>query len=613
MNNDILLEPLKAYNSFYKAAVNDEAGLFFDELVKKAGTDVEANKATIKSMKKKQAEADKVGNKLAGYKTGKVFAIIGCVVFFLAAFIAFLIPVELVFQILIAVASVLVAVGLILLIVLSLNKKIKHQQALHDKLMNEVKELSSLAYKQMASLNALYDWSIPTTIIEKVIPILDFDKYFDARKYIGLVKNYGFSELNDSNTSTLFVQSGTILGNPFLIQKEKVHAIVNKTYTGTRVITWTEYYTDSEGHRRSRTRTQTLTATAVHPAPEYTRHVALIYGNDAGPDLSFSRVPSNMSGLSEKEYDKYVRNHTDDLQKRAERSIKNKDKNPFTPLANSEFELLFGAYDRDHNVQYRLLFTPLAQVNQVNLIKSNEGFGDDYSFQKRKKINIITSTHSQSFDYSANPSIYYSNDVEWARRNFVGYINYYFKHIYFDFAPLLSIPLYQQMKSIDYIYGEDTPSNYSVYEHEVFANSFSDSLFKDERSITEAILKTRIVAKDGLNDQVEVVAYSYRGEPRVDYVSVMGGDGKLHSVPVHWTEYFPLEKTSVMSLRDVSASRFDFESKLNDNRLSNYIHSSTRDGHYSFQRGLIATLGVMKGNDLDSIFQKDKEISKEVN
>ena len=463
MNNDILLEPLKAYNSFYKAAVNDEAGLFFDELVKKAGTDVEANKATIKNMKKKQAEADKVGNKLAGYKTGRVFAIIGCVVFFLATLIAFLIPVELVFQILIAVASVLVAVGLILLIVLSLNKKIKHQQALHDKLMNEVKELSSLAYKQMASLNALYDWSIPTTIIEKVIPILDFDKYFDARKYIGLVKNYGFSELNDSNTSTLFVQSGTILGNPFLLQKEKVHAIVNKTYTGTRVITWTEYYTDSEGHRRSRTRTQTLTATAVHPAPEYTRQVALIYGNDAGPDLSFSRVPSNMSGLSEKEYDKYVRNHTDDLQKRAERSIKNKDKNPFTPLANSEFELLFGAYDRDHNVQYRLLFTPLAQVNQVNLIKSNEGFGDDYSFQKRKKINIITSTHSQSFDYSANPNIYYSNDVEWARRNFVGYINYYFKHIYFDFAPLLSIPLYQQMKSIDYIYGEDTPSNYSIY------------------------------------------------------------------------------------------------------------------------------------------------------
>lgn len=606
MSDEILLEPLKAYKSVYKDAINKEAENFFDELVAKANTDVEANKSTIAKMKNKQKEADEVNKKLTGLKVGRVFAIIGSVIALLAIIILVVISLDMTIKILSIVGAAVIGVGLLLLVLLYLNKKIKNIKKKYDAIMKEVNDLSNLAYSQMASLNALYDWSIPTTIIEKVIPILDFDKYFDARKYAGLVKNYGFSELEDSNSSTLYVQSGTILGNPFLLQKQKVHEIINKVYTGTRVITWTESYTDSNGHRRTTTRTQTLTATVTHPAPNYSTDVALIYGNDAGPDLSFTRTPSGKSGLEEKEYDKYVRSHEGELRDRAEKAIKKGDKNPYTPLANSEFELLFGAYDRNHNVQFRLLFTPLAQINQVNLIKSKDGYGDDYSFRKHKKINIIHSDHSQSFDYSANPSIYVSNDIEWAKKNFVGYINYYFKNIYFDFAPLLSIPLYQQMKSLDYIYGEDTPSNYSVYEHEVLANSFPDSVFKDKKSITEAVLKTRVVSKDGLNDVLEVTAYSYRGENRTDYVSVMGGDGKFHSVPVHWVEYFPLKSVNTMSLRDVSTSKFDFDAKLKDNRLSDYIRNSTKDGHYSFQRGLLATLGVMSGNELDSIFKKDE-------
>lgn len=607
MSDDILLEPLKGYKSYYKDAVNKEAEIFFDELVNKAGTDIEKNKATIKEMKKKQKQADETNKRITGFKIGRVFAIIGIVIAFLVALIALFLEIETYLKIIICICGVLIGVGFILLIALFINKRIRVLTKEHDKLLARIKELSDLAFAQMASLNALYDWSIPTKIIEKVIPMLDFDPYFDARKYLSLVKNYGFSELNDSNSSSLFVLSGTILGNPFLLQKARLHEIKDKVYTGTKVISWTEYYYDSEGHRRSRTRTQTLTATSTHPAPFYHNEVTLIYGNDAAPDLSFSRKPSGLGGMSEKEYDKYVKKHTDDLHDLAEKSLKRGDKVPFTPLANSEFELLFGAYNRNHNVQYRLLFTPLAQVNQVALIKSTDGFGDDYHFSKHKKINTISSSHSQNADYSANPSIYISNDYEWAKKNFVGYINYYFKNIYFDFAPLLSIPLYQQMKSIDYIYGEDAPYNYSVYEHEVFANSFDDKLFKDPKSITEAILKTRVISKNGKSDEIEVTAFSYRGEPRCDFVSVMGGDGKLHSVPVHWTEYFSLSKTSTMSLRNVDSTRFDFNTKLQDNNLSNIIKSSSRGGNYSFQRGLVATLGKMDEKQMDSIFKKDEQ------
>ena len=610
MGNEHLLEPLNGYNSFYKEAIKEEASKYFDELVNKANTDIEANKATIKELKKKQKEADNINKKLNGLKVGRIFSIIGIIIFVFASIISiYLLTVDdsdFLTKLLIAIFSVIGIIFLLLLIILFLNKKIKEISSLLEKINLQIKELNAKAWSQMASLNALYDFNIPTTIIEKVIPILDFDKFFDTRKYLNLVKNYGFAEKNDNNSSILYVQSGTILGNPFLIQKAKVHSIINKVYTGTRVITWTERRRDSNGRSYTVTRTQTLTATSTHPAPSYDKEVKLIYGNDAAPELSFSRNPSRMSGKTEKEYDKYVHSNEDELHKRAEKDIKNGKKNPFTPLANSEFELLFGAYDRNHNVQYRLLFTPLAQVNLTKLIKSINGFGDDFNFEKYKKINVIKSDHSQKADYSADPSIYFSNDYEWAKRNFVGYVSYYFKNIYFDFAPLMSIPLYQQMKSIDYIYGDDTPSNYSYFEHESFANNFDENLLKDPASMTEAIIKTKVIEKEGMTDHLEITAYSYKGENRVDYIPVMGGDGRLHNVPVHWIEYFPIERVSHMALRDINTTRFDFNSKMNDNNFKEFINKNSKNSSYTFKKGMFAILGNSRIEEyLKETFKKD--------
>ena len=46
----------------------------------------------------------------------------------------------------------------------------------------------------------------------------------------------------------------------------------------------------------------------------------------------------------------------------------------FQEMANSEFDVLFGANDRDHEVQFRLMYTPLAQRNTVDLIKDKKYF-----------------------------------------------------------------------------------------------------------------------------------------------------------------------------------------------------------------------------------------------
>ena len=67
-------------------------------------------------------------------------------------------------------------------------------------------------------------------------------------------------------------------------------------------------------------------------------------------------------------------------------------------------------------------------------------------------------------------------------------------------------------------------------------------------SRTSAILKTRCIDSTASHDDVEVVAYSYATADRVDFVSVMGGDGRIHPVPVHWVEYLPLENSKVMRM-----------------------------------------------------------------
>ena len=192
-----------------------------------------------------------------------------------------------------------------------------------------------------------------------------------------------------------------------------------RIYTGSRVVTWTETVTDSQGHRRTVTQSQTLTASLSKPYPEYNDYTELIYGNEAAPDLSFSRGPSGASNMNEKQIERAVKKGEKKLRKKAQADMTDDDPTTnFTQMANSEFDVLFGAIDRDNEVQFRLLFTPLAQQNMTALVKAKEPFGDDFSFIKRGMLNYISSTHSQSFPFDAHPSQFVGYDIDESKRLF---------------------------------------------------------------------------------------------------------------------------------------------------------------------------------------------------
>ena len=246
-------------------------------------------------------------------------------------------------------------------------------------------------------------------------------------------------------------------------------------------------------------------------------------------------------------------------------------------MANSEFDVLFGAKDRDQEVQFRLMFTPLAQRNMVDLIKNNhEGFGDDFYFNKYKRCNIITSEHSQNWNMNTTAANYYSYHIDTVRSNFINFNMKYFKNLFFDFAPIFAIPAYMEEPSPTLEPYDEGLGNYTSYEHEVMANAIGYQSFVHPESSTEAILKTSLAERREDADVVSVTANSYTTVPRIDYIPVRGGDGNYHNVPVPWVEYIPVYKTSYMMVSRTDMSEREAKEAVDapDNTMPNgkYYH-----------------------------------------
>ena len=607
MQDNSLLEPLELYNSKLKDLHNQNTTDYFDELVKLSGINPEENKKTVQEYKTKLAEIEDVNKKLSKFRGLRTFIIVLIVVFLLVgvycvydAFFTEVPSIPMVVGIIVPIVAVAADIGFIVLIVKKINVILNNVEALKAQYEQERDQLLNKAWSQMYALNILYDWNIPSQIITKTTPLIEMDKIFDPKKYQYLHEKYGLNENNNENISTYYVQSGSILGNPFLLCKDFKQDWANYKYTGSLNIRWTETVRNSDGSVSTVTKTQTLYASVYKPVPTYDFETYLIYGNDAAPNLKFYRYPTNANKMNEKELAKYVKSGVKKLDKLSRKAVKNGE--DYTRLDNDEFEVLFGGENRNNETEFRLLFTPLAQKNELNLIKSKQPYGDDFYFEKSEQLNFIQSYHSQNIDYYANPNKFITYDYEEARKTFIDYNNEYFKGLFFDLAPLISIPLYQQHKAREYIYKEEYRANITSYEHESIANSFNVNILKHPDSRTHAILKTTFNNKDNEADRVTIRANSFTTVERVDYVSVRGGDGRYHNVPVYWLEYIPVWQDTEMEIKQYECSRQGFINLSDTEEFKSFINTNSRSDAYLHERGFIAFLLAAEANpSIDSL------------
>lgn len=604
---DELLEPLKLYKYELEYKHEDNINEYLDGLTASSGIDIEANRATCREYYRYKKEEDDLSKKLGSQKGLRGFLIFLTILFFIIGTVLIIIGAMKYLHPAIAFTAgpvlILLGIGAIVLNVVKVGKQLEILNQKKTVVTAKANEQLDIAKEQIAPLNSLFDWNVASSLVTKTAPIIQMDKYFSVERYCHMVENYGMRPENDDNVSALFVQSGTLVGNPFMFERDYIQIMADHVYTGSITISWVTYSRDNKGNTYPVTHTQTLTATITRPAAEFFQDTALIYANEAAPRLSFSRKQSDANSMDEKDIEKLVKSWDKKLQKMQQDKIKSS----FTPLGNTKFEALFNALDRDNEVEFRLLFTPLAQKNLISLITSKIPYGDDFSFKKRKMINVVRSNHAQTMSFDGNPYHYYGFDYDKIRDGFKAYNMKYFQGIFYDMAVLLSIPLYQQHRDFDYKYDGHYKSNNTTHEAEVLANFMDENIFMPDDCDTNIILKASFLRKEDQFDIFNIHSYGYNKIPRVEYVSKMGGDGHMHSIPVHWYEYIEVSKESQIAVANIGGNRQDFYGQID--RIKEILSQSD---DIIYQRGLLAfplKEGMFPSNakDLINIFSHKED------
>ena len=559
-------EPLARYRDEFRQKFAELTREKFSELTTRSGVDVKANRALVAEIKHLQAEADSARTKKSWYGCLRAVGFAGAVAALIGA---------------IAVngtdsqAQGLCILGMVagLALGIAMIPLFKAAAGLLASIESHIAEKKEIAWRQMEPLNSLYTWDITVKLIEATVPRLEFDPYFTEDRLSSLHGQFGWDDSFNEGKSIIFAQSGVINGSPFVFGHYLDMEWGEKEYEGTKEISWTEWEEDADGRRRRVRRHETLHAYVTKPIPVYSEEKLLVYGNDAAPNLSFSREPSGLTGKEGELWSSirkkwrlsrlkaYSRNLTDDSN--------------FTLMSNHEFETWFHAKDRDHEVEFRLLFTPIAQTQMLNLMKdATVGYGDDFAFIKQKKVNVLFSQHLSEATIDTDPSRFRNWDYDAAFSFFVQFNEKYFKDAYFALAPLLSIPLYQQTRTHEDIWKDALglrPS--SFWEHEAVANYYGEDRFRHPSCITRSILKTRVSRREGVESTIDVTAHGYRGVERVEHKEVYGRDGEWHKVAVRWTEYLPVQRTSSMCLSEGNAPSDQFKSRAEASHESAYRRS----------------------------------------
>jgi hypothetical protein len=537
---DDILEPVDLYRTVLKDAHARNVSEFFEDLVKRSGVDGQANAKTVEEVRILEEKIEKANASSNGWQSLRAVLYLASCICCILAFIHRE-------NVATSVGYLVGALVSVVPIWWKLNARIKSVKERLTNLKEQLDERLQEAWKQMAPLNQLYHWGMFAELVQQTVPQIELDPYFSNGRLNELRESFGWTDQFNQNSSLMFSHSGELNGNPLVIGRKLNHWMGTKIYTGTLTIHWTEVEEDSDGEVRTVSKSETLIANVAKPFPEYLEDAFVIYGNEAAPELTFTREPSNLSGLGDGVISGWRKAWATKKLEAKSRDMKG----DYTIMSNREFDTLFGATDRDHEVQFRLLFPALAQREMVKLLKDKSvGYGDDFAFIKDKMFNLVQPSHMAETDISSDPAKFHAYELQNARKVFNEYQNDLFKSVFFGIAPLLTIPLYQQHRSHADIHGDAYGRSSSFWEHESIANYFGESRFRHPECVTRSILKTHAKSKSDGTHVVSVKAFGFTGIDRVDDVLVLGGDGNHHSVPVEWMEYIPVSQDSEMVLQD---------------------------------------------------------------
>ena len=572
--------PVQEFGAYFRDQNERLVTDYFENLVKQSGVDEQINIRTVREFNILEEGESAVLKKLGRWK----FALIACIgiatISGLALFGRYwfmLIPLT----------------GSLAFIFSKVNKTISGLNQEVSKLTSVKEEKLQEAWDQVAPLNQLYNWGLAQKFFQETIPAIKFEPFMSTKTLLDLQETYGLSDAFNDCRSVLDTEAGHFRGNPFALTRYLTHWIGSKTYWGSIVIYWEREVKNEQGDLVTIRESQVLRASLTKPCPQFGVRETLIYGHEAADQLTFTRQPSNLSGLEEGFINNMRKNKAMKNIENQARSQLQEGTGDLTVMANKEFETLFSATDRDNEVQFRMLFTPLAQQEMVNVLNDKTvGYGDDFRFLKCGGVTFIEPAHLSGLSFDSNPNIFKSFDIVRARRSFKEFHTGYFKALYFAFAPIFTIPLYLDHRSVPLAKKATRDGEPSFWEHEAIANYIGYQEFQHPSAITQSLMKTKTgKTRDG-RLVVTVTALSYKGVERVDYISVHGNDGYWHDVPVTWTEYLPVTNDSTIAVEVLSTDPSEEVPNSDTYRasisqfMSKYNHS---EENIFLRKGLAAT------------------------
>ena len=563
------------YDLYYKGGLKNQfrenTTNFYEKLAKEANIDKERNKEIVNEVNKLQKKIDDVSGKLGAFKFLKVLLIIliiGSAVSIIIGIFAFYNEAKnslLVGGLCLGIGIAVLIISLLLLF-LVVNKKCKNLNNSLKKLENKKNSAINEGRMQLLPLLGRFSFKDFINLVNGMNINIKLDDKVDQKKLLLLSNLFHYNSNLNIDECVFDCISGNIDDNPFLRVQLFNRNIINKTYTGTRVITWTETYRDGQGNLQVRTESDTLVAHYTAPAAVFYKNSFVIYGNEAAPNLSFLRTPSGLElNHDKKDVEKIINKNYKKLKSLSEKtSLKG---NKITLLANEDFEGLFNCTDRDNEVEYRLLFTPLAQQNLVEVITSATPYGDDFSFKKMKKLNIVSAKHSQhliNFDYQSE-LFFFEYDYERLTTNYINKMCEAFESLYFDLIPLLCIPLYQMSEPEVYDPIQNS-RNVSDYEAESLVNHSSPELFRNTNANTEQILKVKYLDSIDGSDIFSVNSQSYNKVRRVEQIPCLCRNGQTYLVPVVWYEFIPFNRDTKIAIRNINDNNLASNNNQNNNQ-----------------------------------------------
>lgn len=585
-NYDVISDPVKEYESRYKNEFSKKAAAKFEDLVKKSCVDEKANEKLVNEIKRLQEDHESHSNR-KGLWVILMVSLIVVLVMGVTKSLSFS-----------AEADSIIVNVLLIIVWLPLGyfwikgaiytgRKIKYcnQECLRIQSLCDDKKKE--AWNMMSPLNRLFQWEMVNDLITQTMPIFEIDRFFNKARLNQLFRDYGLKDFG-ANRSVSCCQSGSLNGNPWIMADVITQYWVDVTYRGHKDITYhtLETRTDSNGHTRCVwvRKKERLYATHTEKAPRYKHDKFLVYGfKDDVQNLSFSRQPTNVAGYTRREDNKIkeIRKLGRDLEK------------GIVITSHERFDASFYAIDRNDEKDFRKLFDSSTQDAVYKLLKDKTiGYGDDFSFRKNGKLNLLSSAHLDKTDISGDPKEFHNYDLGEARQRFKDSCAEYFRSFYFSFAPLLCAELYQTHNWLDDSFPSETGKAYaSVFECESLANYMGENMFVPENAETDNILKARIESESENTASVVITANSFKKVKRCVNVSTFGGDFCFHDVPVEYDVFVPVSKeTRILVTNPETADSIAFDDLTKTKEWAERIDKIGAESEIkAYRRGLAAS------------------------